>query len=395
MTETIAAPAVVEREPSMVLDARFVPLAEKFFQVCRARRTGGAALAVFRHGQPVLDIWAGDAAPGRPWQRDTMAMSYSTGKGVAATVLHRLADRGLLDYDRPVADYWPEFAAAGKESITVRELLNHRAGLHRIRGLVTGDAYLDHDTIAAALAAAAPDPRRHRAPGYHTVTFGPLVVELAQRITGRPFPDLVRSELAEPLGISDFWFRVPPEHRHRIAPLSPAVRVAGFDFETFATRARRTRYLSALADSIPEGLVRRQNDPMVHDGVHPGWNGVFTARALATMYAALANNGVIDSTAFLTSETVAQIVRMPRATGRDYILNVTPHHWLGYHRPMTASNAPGLGHLGTGGSGGFAFPDVGLSIAFVTNRLGSRISAAGDLRMAAFTAMAYRLASRR
>jgi CubicO group peptidase (beta-lactamase class C family) len=137
---------------------------------------------------------------------------------VAATVIHRLVDRGLIGYDRPVAEYWPEFAAAGKEFITVRELMNHRAGLQRVRGLITGDGFLDHDTTAAALASARPDPRRLRSQGYHTVTFGALVVELAQRVTGASFPDLVQAELGLPLGDEDFWFRVPAEQRHRIAP---------------------------------------------------------------------------------------------------------------------------------------------------------------------------------
>ncbi len=395
VTEAHAERDVVDHEASMVIEPRFVALAEKFFRVCRSRGLGGGALAVFQHGRPVLDVWAGDAGPGRPWRRDTMAMSYSTGKGVAATVIHRLADRGLLGYDRPVADYWPEFAAAGKDSITVRELLNHRAGLHRVRGLVARDGFLDHDTMAAALANARPDARRLRSPGYHTVTFGPLVVELAQRVTGMSFPDLVRAELAVPLGAEDFWFQVPPEQRHRIAPLFPTIRIGGFDFETFASRARRSKHLNGLVDSIPEGLLRRQNDAAVHDVVQPGWNGVFTARGLAKMYAALANNGTIDDTRFLTRETVAHIARMPPAGGRDYILNMSPHHWLGYHRPMNGAATPGLGHYGTGGSGGFAFPDIGLSIAFVTNYLGSRMFAAGDLRLPAFTSMAYRLARRR
>ncbi len=114
-------------ETSMIVDSRFIPLAIKFFRVFRSRRAGGGALAVFLRGRPVLDIWAGDIGSGNPWRRDTMAMSYSTGKGVAATVIHRLADRGLIDYEQPVADYWPEFGSAGKGSITVRELLNHRA----------------------------------------------------------------------------------------------------------------------------------------------------------------------------------------------------------------------------------------------------------------------------
>ncbi|MBF9327012.1 serine hydrolase domain-containing protein [Mycobacteroides chelonae] len=380
-------------ETSMIVDSRFIPLAIKFFRVFRSRRAGGGALAVFLRGRPVLDIWAGDIGPGNPWRRDTMAMSYSTGKGVAATVIHRLADRGLIDYEQPVADYWPEFGSAGKGSITVRELLNHRAGLHRERGLVPGSGFFDHDTVAAALAASSPDPRRLRLQGYHTVSFGTLVAELAQRVTNMPFPEIVQTELSEPLGEADFWFRVPREERARIAPLFPAVRVAGFDYENFAAAAGRYRRGSALVESIPAGLVGSQNHPSVHDAVQPGWNGVFTARALAKMYGALANAGEVEGIEYLRPGTVEHIAEMRPNSRYDYVLGVSPHHWLGYHRALLRGGptSSGFGHYGTGGSGGMAFPASGLAIAFVTNHLGSRLTAVGDLRLPTFASIACRL----
>lgn len=382
-----------DTESSMVIDRRFMPLAIKFFRVFRSRRAGGGALAAFLHGQPVLDIWAGDIEPGNPWRRETMAMSYSTGKGVAATVIHRLANRGLIDYDQPVARYWPEFGAAGKESITVRELLNHRAGLHRQRGLVAGNGFLDHSTVAAALAASPPDPRRLRGQGYHTVSFGTLVAELAQRVVNMPFPEIVRAEISEPLDEADFWFRVPHEQRARIAPLFPAIRVAGFDYENFATATGQYRRRNALMESIPAGLVGAQNHPSVHDAMQPGWNGVFTARALAKMYGALANGGEVGGVEYLTPGIVGHIAQMRANSRYDYVLGVSPHHWLGYHRALLRSGrtSSGFGHYGTGGSGGMAFPESGLSIAFVTNHLGNRLTAVGDLRLPTFASIACRL----
>lgn len=141
-------------------------------------------------------------------------------------MVHRLAERGLIGYDTPVAEYWPEFAAHGKDDITVRDVLSHRAGLHRVRGLVPGrEGILNYDMVVRALAASPPDPRRIRTSGYHAITFGWLVAEIVQRVTGAAFIDVVRDEIADPLGLDEFWFRVPESERRRIArifrPLSP------------------------------------------------------------------------------------------------------------------------------------------------------------------------------
>ncbi|WP_280480855.1 serine hydrolase domain-containing protein, partial [Nocardia cyriacigeorgica] len=253
-TEGVWAEDVVPPAAPMLIDDRFVPVATKFFAMMRRRRHGGAALAVYLDGEPVLDIWGGWAAAGRRWRGDTMALAYSTGKGVAATVAHRLIERGVLALDEPVATYWPEFAANGKDAITVREVLNHRAGLQRTRGLIDDpDGMLDHDTLAAALAASAPDPLRLRASGYHGLTFGTLVAEIAQRATGRPFPELVRTELAEPLGQADLWFGVPEHHRSRIAPLSPRLHVGRVPLDRLTGLTGSVRPLTSLREVIYDG----------------------------------------------------------------------------------------------------------------------------------------------
>ncbi len=148
-----------------------------------------------------MDVWAGfaDLGRSRPWKRDTVAISFSTTKGLASTAVHRLADRGLIDYDATVASYWPEFAAAGKGSITVRQLMSHQAGLHSMTDLAgSSEDLLDQLALEEKLAAPAPDPWPGH-PGYHAITYGWLVAGLARRVTGLGMADLVRTELAEPL----------------------------------------------------------------------------------------------------------------------------------------------------------------------------------------------------
>ena len=152
----------------------FTAVADRLDAIMSSRRSrGGAAVAVFHRGEPMVDIWTGTARAGLPWQRDTMAVSFSTTKGVVATVVHRLVDRGLLSYDEPVATWWPEFASNGKADITLRHLLTHQAGMHRVRNLVDGaEALLDWDAMTARLAAAEPAWQPGTRPGYHALTYG-------------------------------------------------------------------------------------------------------------------------------------------------------------------------------------------------------------------------------
>nr|WP_228817310.1 serine hydrolase domain-containing protein [Nocardia transvalensis] len=371
----------------MVIDPRFVPVVHRFFRMFDRPIRGGGAFAVYLHGEPVVDVWAGWAAPDRRWREDTVALSFSTGKGVAATVLHRLAERGLIDYEAPVARYWPEFAAHGKDTITVREVLAHRSGLHRVRGLAaTSDGILDYDAMVAALADAEPDPRRLQASGYHAVTFGWLVAEIVQRVTGEGFTEVLRREIAEPLRTEEFWFRVPESERHRIARTFPRLRVPILRWDTASAVIARNRALAGVAEAgMPLGFDVLINDPRVHDAVMPGFNGVFSARALARMYGALANDGRIDDVQLLRPETIAVINRVQRAPRRDYVLGVQVPFTLGYHRPPLATRRPArraFGHYGVGGSGAFADPELGMSVAFVTNRLGNRLNTIGDGRLA-------------
>src|ERR1019366_7967304 len=152
----------------------FAPVVSYFGQLFNPSSRGGGALAVRWHGQPVVDVWAGfaDRRRSQPWERDTVTICFSTTKGVASTVIHRLADRDLVDYEAPVASYWPEFGVAGKQAITVRELLSHQAGLHSMTDLVRRpEDLLDHIALEERLAARPPDPWPGH-PGYHALTTG-------------------------------------------------------------------------------------------------------------------------------------------------------------------------------------------------------------------------------
>ncbi|KAA8891006.1 beta-lactamase family protein [Nocardia colli] len=385
----------------MLVDPRFIRLADQFFGMFTQPNRGGGALAVYLDGKPVVDIWGGWAGKDRRWNGDTVALTFSTGKGVASTVVHRLAERGLIDYDAPVARYWPEFAAHGKDDITVRDVLSHRAGLHRVRGLVPGrEGILDYDAVIKALADSPPDPRRIRTSGYHAITFGWLVAEIVQRVTRDPFVDVVRREIAEPLGLDEFWFRVPESERYRIAKIFPHLSPPGIRWNTASSVLSWVRPIRGLAEAgMPESFDELVRDPRVHDAVMPGWNGVFSARALARMYGALANRGRVfvprpggaETVQFLRPETIETINQVQPAESRDYVLGLPLRFTLGYHRPVLMSKQQprkAFGHYGVGGSGAYADPELGMSIAFVTNRLGNAVTALGDARLARLAATA-------
>jgi CubicO group peptidase (beta-lactamase class C family) len=340
--------------------------------VATHKRGGGAAVAVFHRGALVVDAWTGarDAA-GTPWESDTMAMSFSTTKGVIATTVHRLVDRGLIDYDEPVATYWPEFGAAGKEGIAVRHLLNHSAGLHQLRDVIS-DAYemLDWDLVCARLAAEKPRYPAGTRHGYHGLTYGFLLGEVIQRVTGMTVHEAVDTEIVKPLDLDGMSIGAPPDQRDRIAEL--IVRFGNAErAERYARRALRYARLRPAIDAfmVPES-DRLYASSAVLDSAIPAINGCFTARSLARMYAALAGGGVLDGERFLSVETLRRATEI-HTTGFDIVVGF-PMRWrLGYHLAATTRGIipNGFGHFGFGGSGAWADPDNDLAVAFVCNRV--------------------------
>jgi CubicO group peptidase (beta-lactamase class C family) len=360
------------------------------------RHGGGAAVCVYHRGEKVVDLWGGVRdAHGRPWKADTMAMSFSTSKGVVATLVHLLADRGLLAYDDPMARHWPEFGQAGKRTVTVRDVLSHRAGLPQIRPLVDrAERILDWDYMVRALEQARPRLAPGKASAYHAFTFGWLAGELVQRVAGRPLPEVIRKELVEPLGLDGLYIGQPGAARRRVAALlgsAPGGRVfsrlvTSRDLAAGLGRVYRAARLPVdpvlMQDTlVPAGDPSVLFGPEVLDPPIPAANGLFTARSLARMYAMLAGGGELEGRRLLSVGTVRRAGEV-QTREPDRVL-LLPMHWrLGYHSAFTLTGRvpTGFGHFGYGGSGAWADPRRELAIAMVTNRLGG--GPFGDRRIA-------------
>jgi len=386
----------------------FAPVARAVTrQLRRTPPGGGAAVCVYHRGEKVVDIWGGQRNDsGDAWREDTMSVSFSTTKGVTSTALHLLVDRGLLDYDDTIAKLWPEFAQAGKGDITVRQLLCHQAGLYDIRHLIDGAArMLDWEYMTTALAAATPAIAPGSASAYHGITYGWLVGELVQRATGERFAAFVQREIAQPLGLDGLYIGAPVEQLGRAATLSmPASgRQRMADMGGRLERVQRVlgwvrvRYdLRRIADAL---LAPGVTD-FAWDGAEtlqasiPAANGLFTARSLAKLYAALADGGAFNGTRLLSEATLARATEVQ--TRRVDLVVPFPMHWrLGYHRAATTAGTPprAFGHYGFGGSGAWCDPDQQLAVAMVLNSgIGTPF---GDLRTFRISGRVLRCARRR
>lgn len=352
-------------------DQNFMLAVRTFAQMFPWRRLGGGALAVYLDGEPVVDVWTGfsDRKGTRHWQADTGAMVFSATKGVAATVVHRLADRGLIDYDAPVAEYWPAFGANGKSGITVRDVMRHRAGLSQLNGIGKADL-LDHLQMEDRLAAA-PIGWLHGKPAYHALTFGWLVSGLARAVTGKGMRELIRTEVAEPLGTDGVHLGRPPAHSptHAAQIIGPQSALQNPVFNALAPYVAALPFSAAFGAMYFPGIKAMvQGDTPLLDSEIPAANGVATARALARMYGALANGGRIDGTQFLSTETAAALVGRPNLRPDHSMVFPLSFH-LGFHGLPVPGVLPGYGHVGLGGSLGWADPQTGLGFGFVHNRL--------------------------
>lgn len=351
----------------------FERVGEAFARNFTALGERGAALAVYRDGRRVVDLWAGtkDVDGTDPWQRGTAQVVRSATKGVAAAVLLMLHERGALDLDAPVGHYWPEFKAHGKEGVLVRHVLSHRAGLPVLDAPLTPREAYDPLRAAEALAAQTPVWEPGTDHGYHALTYGWLVDALVRRVTGRGTGEWIASEIADPLGL-DLWVGLPAAQAHRVGRVGP---VEGAE-PSGALRARpKPSVTAAYAD--PSSLTRRafaaitptpdQNDPAFHAAVLPAANGIATADALARFHAALI--GPVDGVRLLGPATVER-ARAEESAGPDRVLVVGTRFGLGHmlHGSASPLLGPGsFGHPGRGGSLGFADPGSGIAFGYVTN----------------------------
>ncbi|MGW4286205.1 serine hydrolase domain-containing protein [Streptomyces sp. NPDC004673] len=360
----------------------FEPVAEAFAANFARLGERGAAVAVYRDGHRVVDLWAGtrDVDGSAPWERGTAQIVRSATKGVAAAALLLLHQRGLLDLDAPVGAYWPEFKAAGKERVLVRDLLAHRAGVPVLDRPLTPSEAADPDLGAAAVAAQAPVWEPGTDHGYHAQTYSWLTGELVRRVTGRPVGEFIASEIAAPAG-ADVWLGLPAAEQARAGRVGPVA-------EPETTGALKVRPKRSVADAYadPSSLTRRafaaitplpdENDPAYRSAALPASNGIATADGLARVYASLI--GEVDGgTRLFTPETM-ELARTEASAGPDRVLVVGTRFGLGFmlHGPASPLLSPGsFGHPGRGGALAFADPDSGTAFGYVTNGFRSGVTA--------------------
>jgi CubicO group peptidase (beta-lactamase class C family) len=354
-------------------DSNFACTLNGFSQLFPGRRFGGGALAVYLHGEPVVDVWTGyaDRRGTEYWTANTGAMVFSVTKGLASTVIHRLADRGLIDYDTPVSEYWPEFGANGKADITVRDVMRHRAGLSQLNGVSKAEL-LDHRAMEQRVAAAPVNRVLYGKPAYHALTYGWLMSGLARAVTGKGMRTLIREELAEPLNTDGLHLGRPPvEAPTRAAQiLAPQGTLTNPVFNFVAPRVAALKYSGVFGSMYFPGMrAVVQGDTPFLDSEIPAANGVATARAVAKMYGAIANGGRVDGTQLLSPERTALLTgKASYWPDRNIFVPLSFH--LGYHSlPFPPGLMPGFGHAGLAGSVGWADPASGMSFAFVHNRL--------------------------
>jgi CubicO group peptidase (beta-lactamase class C family) len=365
----------------------------------------GAGFSLVHDGRTVVDLWGGvaDAATGAPYTDDTLQLVFSTTKGATAVCANLLAQRGELDVEAPVTEYWPEFGQAGKADVPVRWLMGHRAGLPYVNAPIELDACLAWDPAVEALAAMEPLWEPGTAHGYHAVTYGWLVGEVVRRISGRSLGRFFADEVAGPLGL-EFWIGLPADQEPRVAPLTNR------GLRRDEAEGDRTEGLSDLVSQIEQflgpgsmlalALGGGSTMPFIGNGVFnrpevraaevPAANGVTNARSLARMYAAVVGpvEGVSDGP-LLTSEQV-EAAATTQTQGADRVLMFETTFGLGF---MTSSefspygSTASFGHAGAGGSVGFADPENGLGFGYVMNRTMTNMS--GDPRSRGLVAAAY------
>jgi CubicO group peptidase (beta-lactamase class C family) len=376
----------------------FAPVIPAFYKLI-GRGAGGGALVVRLRGETVVNLCSGtvDRAGTRRWTPETLGISFSTTKGIASTLVHRFVDRGLLGYDDAVAKHWPEFGVGGKDRVTVRELMTHRAGLYSVQAVAEqAEDLLDHELMENRLAARTVHAPTERS-AYHAITYGWLISGLLRRVTGSGLRDLVRTELADPLGTDGLHIGAPVDAPGRVAePIGGTLRRLGSTADALKpmwTRTSRAR-MAIEALHVP-GFHRlfEGAEPPIWTAEMPAVNGAFSADALARLYGVLANRGADAGVQLLSAELVHEIGRV-QVRSPDNVLGFRMRWRLGYHQAFGSAASKAFGHYGFGGSGGWADPSLGLSVGFVTNRIGSMSTPLGDLTLYRINRVVHECATR-
>lgn len=378
------------------VEAGYEPVREAFERNFVENGDIGAGFCLYVDGAKVVDLTGGVRdTDGTAYDDTTLQLVFSSTKGVTATCAHLLAQRGELDLDAPVADYWPEFSTAGKADIPVRWLLSHQAGLVDVDRAMTVEEALDWTTICDALADSPPLWEPGTGYGYHAVTYGWLVGEVVRRVAGVDFGEFVRREISEPLGL-DLWVGLPDDEQHRVSPLInsgmpglPTPEPAG-DADSRTDAPSLVGMLDMLlgegnllgrALTAPGGAFTDDqvwNEARVRSAQIPAANGVTNAASLARMYAALVSE--VDGVRLLDADTLERAIA-PQVSGPSTVPLLDIPFALGFmtHSPLSPLlNGRSFGHYGAGGSLGFADPDRRVAGAYVMNA--AQLAIAGDAR---------------
>jgi CubicO group peptidase (beta-lactamase class C family) len=341
----------------------------------------GVQVAVYRNGEQVVDVVAGvaDPATGRPIDPGTVFYNFSVGKGATSTIVHLLAERGLFGYDTPVADLWPEFAANGKQGVTIRQVLNHTAGVPAVPLDTTVEDLCDWDKMCAAMAAAELWWEPGTKVGYHAMSFGYLLGEVVRRATGKRISQVLAEEVAGPLGVAgELWFGMPASEHHRLARLEDEPGAAEQAAQMMASLPPDLpMFKSAPPELFPNAAFGNRADTLAAD-IPAG--GKTSARAIARMYAALL--GEVDGVRLIPPERLAEATAVS-SSGVDEVFGMPTTWGLGYGIGGPAGDAQdSQTTFGLGGVGGsFACGDTasGIAWAVTKNRISNDFSTSTQL----------------
>jgi CubicO group peptidase (beta-lactamase class C family) len=335
----------------------------------------GAAVSIWQDGKPIVDLYGGfcDARREKPWEADTLVLIWSATKGIgSACVLHVLQEHKVT-IDRTVAEFWPEFAQAGKEKITLSQLLSHQAGLCALDARVD---ILDYGAVISALEVQKPLWPPGTAHGYHARTFGFLLDELVRRIAGKRLSQYWREVFAQPLEL-DLWIGLPEEENPRVATVYAAKSGRPPEPKQFYSDLTTPGTLARKAFTSPYGLqsVSGMNTPTVRAQPIVSFGGIGSASSLAKFYSMLANGGELDGQKFFSEETITWMTTT-LADGMDRVFQLPTAFSAGFmkdprnrSRRMFGTSPNAFGHPGAGGSHAFADPENRISFAYVMNQM--------------------------
>lgn len=361
---------------------RWQPLVNAFQENMAEAGEEAAALAVYRAGEPLVTLWAGEASPGQSWQEDTQVNLFSASKGIVALSILQLVDARQLDLDKPVAHYWPEFAQQGKSGIRVRDLLSHRSGLSALQDRVAEADIFDWDAMVERIERAEPWWSPGTAQGYSPFLFGWALGELVRRITGAErFNDWVADRIAQPLGLGLGFGARGEVSLAQARPLKKALGGAsnGADSQSLGKIMKADpRGVTNKAFSNPMTLLTAANTERWRQAEIPAANGHSSARDLAALYGALANRGDLGGVRLLSEKQLA-LCGDELTFEQDRVLGLPLRFGHGFMLSQKRADCRfgrgrgGFGHPGAGGCLGFADPDYGIGFGYVTGRMGQSL----------------------